>query len=119
KDFDEIDRYLVQAKDLFVDLKNQKDLELRFSYLTEEQIKVIQQFWQSFKDKPSKHQEEFLQVWNILGDVYTAFKERLIADGIAYDGLIFREVVENIKKGKHSDAGGSLVFAGFNALTHS
>lgn len=117
RDFNEIDKYLINAEDLFKDLKNQKDLENQFAYLTEEQLKVIRQFWTSFDAKPSRHQEDFLQVWHILAKVYATFKQQLFENGIGYDGLIFREVAEKVKDGPIIDANRQIVFAGFNALT--
>ena len=37
RDFDELDKYLVNAAGLFKDLSNQKELDQYFDYLTEEQ----------------------------------------------------------------------------------
>ena len=103
RDFNEIDKYLVNAGDLFIDLKNQKDLEQKFDYLTEEQIEVIRNFWKSFGEKPSKHQDDFLKIWHILEKVYHLFKERLTAEGIGYDGMIFREVAEKAPEGRSNN----------------
>src|SRR5690606_16272851 len=111
RDFNEIDKYLINAEDLFRDLKNQKDLENQFAYLTEEQLKVIKQFWTSFDAKPSRHQEDFLQVWHILAKVYATFKQQLVENGMGYDGLIFREVAEVAKVGAVIDPHRQIVFA--------
>lgn len=116
-DFDDIDKYMVRAGDLFVDLKNQKDIEQQFQYLTDEQIETIRRFWNSFSDKPSRHQEDFLMVWNILEKVYGQFKAQLKEEGVGYDGMIFREVAERIVKDDFVYDGRQVVFAGFNALT--
>ena len=40
RDFDEADKYLVDASQLFKDLRNQKELDSSFDYLTEEQLTV-------------------------------------------------------------------------------
>lgn len=117
RDFNEIDKYLVKAGDLFTDLKNQKDIEQRFDYLTAAQIEVIRNFWKSFSDKPSKHQEDFLKVWHILEKVYNSFRERLGKEGLGYDGMIFRDVAEKALKGNLPHQGRQVIFAGFNALT--
>ena len=117
RDFNEIDKYLINADDLFRDLKDQKDLESHFEYLTKEQIEVIKQFWSSFDAKPSKHQDDFLQVWHILAKVYTTFKESLMENEVGYDGMIFREVAEQAQKTNIIGPERQIVFAGFNALT--
>lgn len=117
RDFDEIDRYLINAEDLFKNLKNQKDLESQFNYLTQEQLEVIQQFWASFEGKKSKHQEGFLQVWDILAKVYATFKESLVEQNIGYDGMIFRRVAEELGRKPLPDENRKIIFAGFNALS--
>ena len=116
-DFDDIDKYMVRAADLFVDLKNQKDIEEHFHYLTEDQVRIIRKFWSSFSDKPSRHQEDFLKIWNILERVYGQFRAQLAEERIGYDGMIFREVAERIVKDDFVYEGRQVVFAGFNALT--
>src|SRR5690606_18167594 len=117
RDFDEIDKYLIDANDLFKNLKNQKDLEDHFNYLTQEQIAVIRQFWASFEGKKSRHQEGFLQVWDILSKVYSSFKEDLLNQHIGYDGMIFRTVAEKAATTLLVDQERKIVFAGFNALS--
>ena len=44
-DFDDVDKYLVDAGDLFKNLEGLKELEKSLDYLSEAQIGVIQQFW--------------------------------------------------------------------------
>ena len=51
-DFDDIDKYLVNPRDIFQNLTNIKNLENYFNYLTEKQIETIRQFWDTFS--PSK-----------------------------------------------------------------
>lgn len=117
RDFNDIDKYLVKAGDLFTDLKNQKDIEQLFDYLTAEQIQVIQRFWNTFNEKPSKHQEDFLRIWHVLEKVYNTFRGKLEKEGIGYDGMIFRAVAEKALKEESLYGGGQLIFAGFNALS--
>lgn len=117
RDFDEIDKNLINAEDLFKNLKNQKDLENQFNYLTQEQVQVVKQFWASFEGKKSKHQEGFLQVWDILSKVYTTFKNTLLAQNIGYDGMIFRMVAENSQTSAIMEEKRKIIFAGFNALS--
>lgn len=101
-DFDDVDRYLVDADQLFANVKDLKEIEARFSGLDEAQIEVIRSFWRSFqpeRDYPSgdKH-EVFGQTWAILSQLYHAFKENLKADNLAYEGMLEREVVERLKQ---------------------
>ncbi|MTI33401.1 PD-(D/E)XK nuclease family protein [Xanthovirga aplysinae] len=120
KDFDDIDKYLVNPKDLFTNLKEEKDIENLFDYLSEDQVEFIRSFWKSFRtSRQSEHQEGFLKIWEILFSLYERFKSRLNDKSLAYEGMIFREVYRKIEDGELTNKYGQLVFAGFNALTAS
>lgn len=113
-DFDDIDKYLVDAKDLFSNLIALKELELNFPYLTDEQIEAIRKFWSSFTpDKYSHEQQEFLKVWNKLYDTYVDFKKNLLREGLCFEGMNERFFCEHLAEYKHP---GHLLIAGFNAL---
>lgn len=117
KDFEDIDKYLVNPERLFVNVKYQKELENSLDYLTAEQQEVIRAFWKSFGGSGSEHQKNFLKIWETLPGVYIRLKERLARKNRAYDGMIFREVAENLAAGKITPGRQPVVFAGFNALT--
>ena len=113
-DFDDIDKYLVDAKDLFSNLIALKELDLNFPYLTEEQIKAIHRFWKSFNpEKFSQEQQEFLKVWDKLYATYTHFKTHLAETGICYEGMNERYFCEHIETYAHP---AHILIAGFNAL---
>ena len=50
-DFDDIDKYLVDAKDLFSNITALREIESAFPYLTPEQVEFIQSFWRSFNSE--------------------------------------------------------------------
>ncbi len=114
RDFEEIDHYLVNAEHLFTSIKTQKELDEEFYFLDEEDKRIIQSFWSSFLPKTTKSQEAFLETWKILLPIYTNFREVLKKKGLAYGGMLYREVSENLE-GVLSHS--RLYFAGFNALT--
>ncbi len=117
-DFDDIDKYMVNANDLFQNLAKLKQYENLYNYLSEEQIASIRQFWSSFTDISSfEIQEKFISVWSVLYPVYSHFKEHLNKNEMAYDGMIYRDVAEKLKD-NHSVSLPSekIVFVGFNAL---
>ncbi|MCG8476143.1 MAG: PD-(D/E)XK nuclease family protein [Cytophagales bacterium] len=119
KDFEDIDKYGGEAAKIFEHLKDQKEIEEAFEYLTEEQVKLIQTFWASFRGSISSHQQEFIDTWRILAKVYSAFQTRLREEGIAYTGMIHQDVVRKIRAGEVDHSYQRLVFAGFNALTQT
>ena len=115
EDLDDIDKYLVDPKMLFSNIVSLKELESGFSYLTSEQIAVIQSFWNNFNpEKYSKEQEEFLKIWNNLYATYVHFKKHLTAEGICYEGMGERHFYEHIEDYSQEQP---IIFAGFNALS--
>src|SRR5690606_10369453 len=122
RDFDEADKYLVNAEHLFKDLSHLKELDSSFDFLTEEQKEFLMSFWSDFGDNPTANKRKFLQVWRNLHTVYTRFREHLSGERLAYEGMLHREVYERMAKGEVDVSsfcpdGHMMIFAGFNALT--
>jgi CRISPR/Cas system-associated exonuclease Cas4 (RecB family) len=122
RDFEEIDKYLVNDAQLFLDLSNQKELDAVFEFLSEEQVIFLQEFWGDFGSHPSANKERFLKIWKELRPIYHEFKNQLLAERKAYEGMLHRQVAEDlstiIAESKSYRFGKShLIFAGFNALT--
>ncbi len=118
-DFNDIDKHLVDAGQLYRNLASLKELEDDYSYLTEAQRKVIEEFWGIVnKAKWSPDKEKFINVWDKLHDVYSGFVNLLNEKGEAYDGMHHRIIAEKIQKlelpGLPYE---KIIFAGFNALT--
>ncbi len=117
-DFDEVDKYLVNASDIFRNLADLKDLERSFQYLTPQQLELIQRFWSTFTyEQLSEQKQQFLEIWNILHPVYGRIRESLLDMGLGYEGMIYRNVAEIIhREGSPDLPFTKLVFIGFNAL---
>lgn len=118
-DFDDVDKYMVDARMLFSNVTDLREIENDFSFLDENQIAAIRAFWSSFYPKgDSMNQDEFLTVWKILYTLYTDLREELTAEGKGYEGMIFREIVEQMKQGNCCDLPYTkVVFVGLNALS--
>ena len=118
RDFNDIDNHLVDARILFRNLKEQKELEGDFSFLTPEQIQYIRLFWSSFEpEKSGELQDRFIEIWDVLPAVYADFRALLRERGEAYSGMIYRDAAEKILKLGADNLPGQYVFAGFNALS--
>ncbi len=116
-DFDDIDKYRVNADDLLMNLSQLKDIENRFDYLTEEQKRILEQFWGSLRTWEKYHQErEFVSVWEKLPAIYRRFREKLIANGLGYSGMIMRDGLENCLNGILRPEFDTYYFVGLNAL---
>ncbi len=118
-DFDDVDKYLVDAKQLFTNVKEIKEIDNLFEYLNEEQLKAIRTFWANFIPTGNgKKQQEFISTWEILYPIYEQFRNELKAEGLAYEGMIFRDVAERMKRSEELfENTEKIIFVGFNALT--
>lgn len=117
RDFDELDKYLVNAEFLFRDVSNLKEVEEYFDYLTEEQKEYLKEFWQSVEFSTPETKQRFLNLWRSLMPVYKNFTERLQREGIGYAGMIHQQVAQRISHERPGFYPKQIVFAGFYALT--
>jgi len=117
-DFDDIDKYLINPGDLFQNLASIKSIEDQFTYLTQEQIKAIRRFWDTFQiSNLSDEQRDFLSIWEILYNVYIQLNQLLDEKKYAYEGKIYRAVSDLIRSNKLNAEEKKYIFVGFNALT--
>jgi ATP-dependent helicase/nuclease subunit B len=100
-DLNEIDRYLVDASQLFGNLKDIKELEA-WSLNNEEGL--------------TDFQKQYLEFWKQLGGYYDDFSKRLLLKHQAYQGAAYRIVAENAVERVTKHPWKKVIFAGFNAL---
>ena len=75
-DFDDIDKYLVDASLLFKNVIDLKEIDNTFGGLDEDQIEIIRRFWRNFEPhKPTSEKDGFITFWSVLNDVYTHTQE--------------------------------------------
>lgn len=120
-DFDDIDKYMANARMLFSNVTDLREIENDFDFLSDEQIAAIRSFWSSFYPRgDTPNQQQFLAVWQVLYDLYEEFRATMAAEGKGYEGMIFREVVESMERGESPDLPyEQIVFVGLNALSVS
>ena len=118
-DFDEVDKYLIDAKQLFRNVHDFRLLDDDLTHLTEEQISAIRRFWTHFMPvEGSETKQKFQETWKILYELYTSFRSELHEKGRAYEGMIFREVTERAKAAEERNwKTERFIFVGLNALT--
>lgn len=122
RDFDNIDKNLADAKQLFRNIGELAEYTDDFSYLTPEQIEVIQGFFAHFDTDRSELKKRFVRLWNCLFDIYDGLREALAAQDLAYEGMIQRQVVEDFDRRRQENAeehfpAQHYLFVGFNALS--
>lgn len=120
-DFDDVDKYLIDARQLFRNVRDLKSLEDDKSYLSASQIEAIRRFWSNFMSGGlSDSKKKFQETWQILFELYTSFRSALETKGWAYEGMTFRYVAEKaLAKDDFELNAHSYVFVGLNALTPS
>ncbi len=104
QDFNEIDRYLIPQEKIFNYLSAIKEIEHHHWSLEENQTDFI---------------KNYLSFWNKLNTYYIKFTEQLINKKTGYQGLIYREAVENLETYIQNNSEKQHVFLGFNALNTS
>lgn len=115
KDFDDIDKNLVDAKRIFSNIKDLRLIGSTVSSLEEEQAQAIEQFFNNFRPhEESELKKRFLQIWEVIGDIYDSFKTKLRNEGMAYEGMLYRDIIENGNKIELPYK--KYIFVGFNAL---
>ncbi|MGI9549722.1 MAG: PD-(D/E)XK nuclease family protein [Aurantibacter sp.] len=102
QDFNEIDRYLVDARKLFSNLTDIQEIA----------------HWSPEFTK-TRMMEDYLEFWNRLEPLYTAFNQRLLDQGLGHQGLVYRQAAEKLEDYEAKSVHKSHVFIGFNALNQA
>lgn len=115
-DFDDADKNMADTQAMFSNLKELNELsDNGYEFLEEGQKEALGQFFRNFSlNKITELKQRFINMWNVLGDIYTEFKSALKGQNIAYEGMMYREVIEvlDIEKLPYE----KYVFVGFNVL---
>lgn len=120
RDFNDIDKNLVTAEDLFQLMLDEKEIDKQFQYLLPEQIDIIKKFWRSFSSPDhDRNQQSFIDTWSSLLPIYKEFKDKLASKKMAYKGMAFREVSEQISNLKIEIPFDRILFVGFHILSLS
>jgi ATP-dependent helicase/nuclease subunit B len=104
-DFNEIDRYLVPTSGFFKHINEARALEV----------------WNLGEREVTDFQSQYLIFWKQLGSLYTSFTKYLKDNKLAYQGLAYRIVAEELQDNPEQFVAKKIkwdkvIFAGFNAL---
>ncbi|GEC78442.1 PD-(D/E)XK nuclease family protein [Flavobacterium aquatile] len=103
QDFNEIDRYLLEPEKILKYLENIKEVE----------------HWAVDIDKRTDLIDKYLIFWKKLPLYYHSLYNYLLNKGIGYQGLIYREAVDNLNHFSETIKNKKFLFTGFNALNHA
>ncbi|WP_035691361.1 PD-(D/E)XK nuclease family protein [Flavobacterium sp. F52] len=100
QDFNEIDRYLLEPSHVLSYLKDIEDIKR----------------WGLEVDQKTKLLENYIDFWKLLPVYYESLYNHLLFKSIGYQGLIYREAVNNLNHFSNTIGNRTFIFAGFNAL---
>jgi len=100
QDFNEIDRYLLDPSHVLSYLKDIEDIKR----------------WGLEVDQKTKLLENYIDFWKLLPLYYESLYNHLLFKSIGYQGLIYREAVNNLNHFSNTIGNRTFIFAGFNAL---
>ncbi|MFY0482544.1 PD-(D/E)XK nuclease family protein [Flavobacterium sp. PLA-1-15] len=103
QDFNEIDRYLLDPKHVLSYLKDIEDIK-KWGIEIENKTTLL---------------ENYIDFWKLLPNYYESLYSHLLNKGLGYQGLIYRQAVENLNHFSNSIGENQFLFAGFNALNAS
>jgi len=133
-DFNDIDKYMADPKQLFTNIADYKQIQDDYSYLTENQRNAIDAFVKHFKDESGRLtvnpatsdpdvKSRFLMIWNMLYPLYERFNAMLSSKGVAYEGMVYRKLAQRLLEepvqnvlSEAFDGERQFVFVGLNAL---
>ena len=74
-DFDDVDKYLVDARGLFSNISDLKEIDAGYDYLSDDQIAAVKEFWENFliqsgrkmnASEPLDKKQLFRTTWRVL-----------------------------------------------------
>lgn len=119
RDFDDLDKALAPPDKLLANLQDLKELEAAFA--DDEQLELIRRFWASLGQPPRAHEGRFLALWSKLLPMYRQFTQGLLKEGLAYEGLMARQLHELLQSEEgqatyHQRVPEGVWFVGFHGI---
>ena len=114
-DFDDADKNMADTHALFSNLKDLNKLMDNYDFLEEGQKEALSQFFHNFSiNQVTELKQRFISMWNVLGDIYAEYKALLESQSIAYEGMLYRQVIEQLDV--EALPYNKYIFVGFNVL---
>lgn len=117
-DFDDVDKNMADATSLFRNISELKEYD-DTTFLSPEQVEELRKFFAGFEaENAGVLRERYRRLWDVLGAIYSELNSTLASSGLAYEGALYRRVIERLQSGEatissHVD---HYVFVGFNVL---
>ena len=113
-DFDDLDKNMGDADKIFADLSSYQQLTTApADMLDETQLSQLRRLFGYFAETDSELKARFNELWGKLPDIYHDFRNGLAKDGLAYEGMLYRNVAEEPDIDFRYD---KYLFVGFNMM---
>jgi len=123
-DFEDIDNNMVNAEKLFINITDIEQLT-DFQFIDEDQEASIRKLFNNFSTSTlTELHQRYLQMWEAMPNIYHLFKKMLRENGLAYEGMMKRNIAEQLSNpneseninNKLSTIGSYIEVVGFNVL---
>lgn len=127
-DFNDVDQYMVDAKQLFTNISDWKDIAT--DYIPDDLKKELQRYLNInfeesaddflWKNNGSNVKGKFTSLWGVLYPLYLAYNQHLNSKHLSYQGKMLREFATKINDLSNDELPfDRYVFVGFNLLSTS
>lgn len=126
-DFDDVDKNMGPVENVFCDLNDYQSLSTQEDWMSNaEDRDEMEAFFGSFSsEKQSEVRENYKKLWKQYHALYNNLREELKSKNLAYEGMLYREVVEALEEDREAGRalrlkskfrGRTFVLVGFNVL---
>ena len=112
-DFDDIDKNMANADAVFSNVTAFHELETTIEFTPEQKAAIEDFFNIVVDDSNSELKGNFIKIWNSLAGIYHTLNDNLEKQGLAYEGALYRKVIE---KGTLRLDSRLYIFIGFNVV---
>lgn len=113
-DFDDLDKNMGDSKLVFENTSELHEYD-SVPFLTDLQKDALKRFFDNFNEDNESHlKKNFELLWNNLGNIYNSFRDGLRNQSIAYEGMLYRDVIDNNLLESQEET--IYAFVGFNLL---
>jgi len=117
EDFDDLDKNLGNAQQIFSNVSDWKSIDFGAEVEEEARKTLLQFLGYGEQAEQTQIREKFFALWNQLFPIYQQLNDSLREDGLAYEGALFRRVLERLQNGEIALDDRTYHFVGFNALS--
>ncbi len=124
RDFDQVDKYRVDARALFLNIQELRLVDSKADYLSEEQRELLESYFGGVFREGADLSEKYQRIWQKLSSLYDDLHRHMREIRQGYEGAVVRLGVQRLVDGdvdlvRDGYLPKRVAFVGFNALSAS